>query len=1088
MPTTLTPTQQLSAAQIQVNNLNKKQLAQSGVLINADMRNNAEAVLNSGAYPDLDLGVNANGEAVFFIPGGSGNGQGESITPLRDDTWNGTPLLSNNGLIVTSENSDAVAAAQSAAVAAQQVANDAATTQSASDLANAQTALAAARARVAALQAQANNTPASDTTPTSSSEAQAASSAANQQHGAEITNVTDANAANAAALAQANATASARQQAELVQAQAQNAASNPDNTAQSSDTGTPNGGFNTLTSGTGPTQIPTGDATSIVPNQTINAATNGLTEDSSTNAVTSITDTTRFADQTSGSGIKSDSGAPQTNSTAVAGSNNDNNTVKVTSSGPASSIDNNGSTNGSLQPSTTYEGRTNKLHDYTNYTYRISIYAIPRETINQIYEQKIYPGNEFALMNNAVFVASDSGMSASVANRSYFPTDLTIDNLELQTIVNSTGDQTRATDVIKLKFDIIEPYTVSFLARLQKCAASLNPEPNFNWSNTFFVMKIEFLGYNDKGEPIAPTISSDGSAQVIPNTTKYIPFTFVNMKFKITSNGGVYSCDAIPANSMALSALDNTIPFHIEIKGGSILDLFNGDLASTTTTTELLRPNSADQELRTTTSQNTVSGNQTTVKKGIKDALNIGEVEKTNQKDDKGNHTGQSLANTYAFEFTNDLLGAKVIDPQTFKDQSVAIGGSKDANAKKQGQTGVLTITTDSQSFRASAGTRITDFIGSVITVSDYMTGQNTTSGHDSQPVKTWKITPVIKFGSIDPGTGYYQRDIKYVVMPYTMYGHDAPGFGQAPVSKSQIVKTYTYLYSGQNRDVIDANIAFNMAFFEYKNGVPANYINKADDESGNKSQQTYSGGSYNDAADGRFFKPRYHYVRGLADRQNTGPTTVSAQTIAVQELMEKLLDNRGDMISLDFTIVGDPDWISQDYALMHPSLVGTAPYVGSNGSGSINYNNPVYFNFYFATPNADYDDSTGLFNINGAYSEFSGIYRVVQVTSTFSGGKFTQKLKNYRVRNQQEVQSTPVRADNVNNSAPTSTSNSYNPPAESAKNTAKTNINRPDNGGGGSTTSPSTTIFNDNTGQPFVAPTPNTGIAEDHGYILGND
>ena len=75
-----------------------------------------------------------------------------------------------------------------------------------------------------------------------------------------------------------------------------------------------------------------------------------------------------------------------------------------------------------------------------------------------------------------------------------------------------------------------------------------------------------------------------------------------------------------------------------------------------------------------------------------------------------------------------------------------------------------------------------------------------------------------------------------------------------------------------------------------------------------------------------------------------------------------------------------------------------------------------------------------------------------------------------------------------MNNSAPTSTDNSNNPPAEPAKHTAKTAVNRPDNGGGGSTTSPSTTIFNDNTGQPFVAPTPKTGIAEDHGYILGND
>ena len=63
---------------------------------------------------------------------------------------------------------------------------------------------------------------------------------------------------------------------------------------------------------------------------------------------------------------------------------------------------------------------------------------------------------------------------------------------------------------------------------------------------------------------------------------------------------------------------------------------------------------------------------------------------------------------------------------------------------------------------------------------------------------------------------------------------------------------------------------------------------------------------------------------------------------------MEKLYDNRGDMISLDFTIVGDPDWISQDYVLMHPSVVGNGSFL-NGGSGSINFTNPVYFNFYFA-------------------------------------------------------------------------------------------------------------------------------------------
>ena len=146
------------------------------------------------------------------------------------------------------------------------------------------------------------------------------------------------------------------------------------------------------------------------------------------------------------------------------------------------------------------------------------------------------------------------------------------------------------------------------------------------------------------------------------------------------------------------------------------------------------------------------------------------------------------------------------------------------------------------------------------------------------------------------------------------------------------------------------------------------------------------------------------------------------------------------------------------------------------------------YFNFYFATPNTDYDDNTGLFNVGGNYSEFSGIYRAVQVTSSFSGGKFTQKIKNYRVRNQQAPSTGSVRSDTVNNAAPTSANNAYNAPAERATNTA-TASNQPVQNPNDAYTASNTngTAFNDNTGQA-VSPSANSGIREDSGYILGND
>jgi hypothetical protein len=502
------------------------------------------------------------------------------------------------------------------------------------------------------------------------------------------------------------------------------------------------------------------------------------------------------------------------------------------------------------------------------------------------------------------------------------------------------------------------------------------------------------------------------------------------MKFSVASSGGKYSCVGIPANGLALTALDNQIPFHVELSGQSVDNIFNAGLSSST----IVNVGQAggggldrfDQAQNTVVQNAPIAGNQTTVYQGLAQALNTNETQKVEQQT-------QTNPNTYKFTFLDKLSSAVVNTDDFVKIQSLVNANSNDASLKKQiadqGKIGSLTLDLKGKKFTSNPGTRITDFIGSVITVSDYMLNQYKTDGsNNNNTLNTWIITPVVNFNDIDPKTNFYARDIEYVIAPYKTYGQDKPGFGQLPVQQSQIVKTYKYIYSGDNRDVLDASIDFEMAFFEYVNGVPANYLNKDGDNLG----QSDLGQSDTevDAATGtavkKFFMPRYKPTNGLINRQNTGGSSQSQASLSVQELMDKLYDNRGDMISLDLTIIGDPDWISQDYAILHPSLIGSQPYLNN---GSINFSNPVYFNFYFATPNTDYDDTTGLFGSLNNYSEFSGIYKVVSVKSSFTNGKFTQKLTNFRVRTQTQTQTSAIRSDIVNPNAPTASNNAGNAP-----------------------------------------------------------
>jgi hypothetical protein len=639
-------------------------------------------------------------------------------------------------------------------------------------------------------------------------------------------------------------------------------------------------------------------------------------------------------------------------------------------------------------PNVQNTNKDNILHSYVNPTYRISLWAVRKETINQIYSGGIV-NNPKAIISGGECIIADSGINKSKRSTD-FPVDMGIDNLELETIVG-TGARTRGTDVIQIKFDIIEPYTAVLFARMRKLNARFNP--NGGWNTMFFVMQIEWYAYDDSGHP----------AKI--DRTRYIPFKFINMKMKVTSSGAVYNCTALPVNGSALDMLDNTIPFHVELQGTTVKDVFNAATASFVNQTT-----GGTRDSNTTTTNGVTGGNagtSTTINKGLAEALNNAQKELC-----RPENNGQKLPNKFEFEFDSSLESAKIATPSKFKEQSLAMSTGKGATQQQAvaaGKAGSLTLDTNKDVFRAQSGTKITDLINSVLSVSDYMTNQWKPGGNDnSTPLNMWKIIPTIKYGEIDPSTNYYQRTIKYTVIPYSLKGQDAPNFPGGVPSDNEVLRSYNYIFTGQNKDVISVDLDFKMSFFEVRNGAPTNAVKWANDAP-NPDQPKASGPLQSKTTGG--FKPRYHFAHGIASRQNTGATAETYASIDVQNLMEKIFDNGVDLLHLNIEIVGDPDWISQDYMLYGPKA-GNGPRLADN---SINFAKEQYFDFFFFSPSTDYNDSSGLFGADGDYADFSGRYRVISVKSKFAGGKFTQTLKNVRLRNQTATTSGSVRSDQPN-------------------------------------------------------------------------
>ena len=105
------------------------------------------------------------------------------------------------------------------------------------------------------------------------------------------------------------------------------------------------------------------------------------------------------------------------------------------------------------------------------------------------------------------------------------------------------------------------------------------------------------------------------------------------------------------------------------------------------------------------------------------------------------------------------------------------------------------------------------------------------------------------------------------------------------------------------------------------------------------------------------------------------------------------------DMVNLDMQIVGDPAWIPTSDAYWQDKVRKGEQYAQAfMPDGTINYNlSPPFVQVNLKTP-IDYDDTSGLQNPNQAInSSFSGVYRITQVDSTFSGGAFQQRLTGLR-------------------------------------------------------------------------------------------
>lgn len=706
---------------------------------------------------------------------------------------------------------------------------------------------------------------------------------------------------------------------------------------------------------------------------------------------------------------------------------------------------------GASSTSTSQAIRSNILHNYKNYTYRLTLQMLDDDTYNSSVT------NPAGYQATNVLIASGGLYSTNTYLRNqYFQDDFYFSSAQLTTVIGANAES-RNSNVIDLKFDIIEPYGCTLLNRLMDATASLGAK---NYLEIPYLLQIDFVGYDDAGTPV----------NTIPGTTKYIPIKLIGMTFTISTKGAEYKFEAVPYGHDAYTHTVATIPANIEVSATTIQQLFGAttlsEWSSGSTSTNNQRAESSSsastnvsstiQNLdgsTTTTNTQTSSASssstatQTIKQRSITDALN-------NYQKVLLNNKSIGVADQYAFVIDDDIANANISETKrtdikhTQFDMSATNSPLKDGAASSlSGNQGTFTIDYSHNLFRINAGSSIVDVINQYIQNSTYFTKQmtdptgnttsgtqaneaagstnngttsttqgqiNTTSSTNNSPMYSWKIVPEVSLLGFDTVRNTYAKKITYHIKKYQANNVRHP---YAPQGKaSTYVKDYQYIFTGENIDIIDFNMNFATTFYTAVTAIPA------------KHQQTLSQAVIDPTTPVSNTQLLQNNVNPFPNRFMPISSNMSAisgayaykdtKTIIAADVTSSLFSKaQADMVRIDLTIIGDPDFIKQDDIFVVDSSLN------SNLNGSIATDvGEVYIRLTFAT-GTDYDVNTGLLrtsasgDYNPTQNVFSGLYKVLVVANTFVDGRFEQTLECVRLPNQATDYQPPSQSTNVTSS-----------------------------------------------------------------------
>jgi hypothetical protein len=646
----------------------------------------------------------------------------------------------------------------------------------------------------------------------------------------------------------------------------------------------------------------------------------------------------------------------------------------------------------------------NPLFDYASYSYVLGISVLTHDDLN-------FPDKSYMAGKRLDIICKDA--NADPKNRirtAYGQFDFFIDNLEINCSVGM--GQGENSNMLSGSFTITEPYSMGmFLLTIQAAAEKAGW---VNYLQAAYLLTIEFRGNTETGKIVN-----------IPNTSRKIPFRFLEVGMNVSEKGSVYRCTMAHASAEAHASDNKALKTDASATGATVQEVLQ-------TGTKSLQV-AINKRLKSLEANKTVAIADQVLILFPTDYSSSGSTSNSGETED---NTSATSSTTGSFDDIAKQLKVKVSDKNAtyvqgddcneigkaslgYDDIKKALApvGKENTMFDKNTKTFVRANNQVDQKVsdhKFSQDSSIINAINQVILNSEYAkkslkAGATTEDGFR----KWWRIDTqvfVLSTKSNASKTGSHPKLIVYRVVPYEAHSSNVSAPNTKPKGldkvRKQVVKQYDYIYTGKNVDIINFNLQFD---FNYAAAGDATLPTTTQDNKAKENQSVTEAPALLNKAIPEGNAPQKlsgslpTMVKNTITERKTdrfGGGGMETQETRAAKAFHDSMTNEAAMLKLEMTILGDPYYIAQSGAGNYTSK--STQYKNLNKDMTINYQNgEVHIIVNFRNP-FDINQSTGVYDFKGKSGAptlaWSGLYKVFDITSKFSKGQFTQVITGNKI------------------------------------------------------------------------------------------